>query len=106
MSIIIKRGDTRNCIKAFLKDSHGEPIDLSDCVVTFHMAPITLPAIINRSVHVQDRTNGEVWVVWKPGETDIAGTYQAEFKVLYKDGRKETFPNDGYISIKILEDLG
>ena len=39
-------------------------------------------------------------------ETDTAGVYRAEFEVMYNDGRLETFPNDGYISIQILSDLG
>lgn len=105
--ITIKRGDTRNCIKAILKNaSSGDPVNLEGCSVKFHMAPLSRPAVISRAVHVEDAAAGEVWVVWAPGETDMAGIYRAEFEVLYDDGKIETFPNDGYISIQILEDLG
>lgn len=104
--ITIKRGDTRNCIKAVFKDANGAPIDLTGCAANFHMAPLNRPAIISRAVHIQDVATGEVWVVWAPGETDTAGVYRAEFEVLYDDGKIETFPNDGYISIQIIEDLG
>lgn len=104
--ITIKRGDSRNCIKAVLKDSAGTPVDLTDCSVGFHMAPLSRPAVISRAAHVEDAAAGEVWFVWAPGETDTAGVYRAEFEVVYKDGRRETFPNNGYISIQILEDLG
>lgn len=68
--------------------------------------PLNRPAIISRAVHVEDAAAGEVWLVWAPGETDIAGVYRAEFEVVYQDGRRETFPGDGYISIQILDDLG
>lgn len=102
----IKRGDTRTCIKAVLKDARGAPVDLTDCSVGFHMAPLSRPAVISRAAHVEDAAAGEVWFVWAPGETDTAGVYRAEFEVVYQDGRRETFPNDGYISIQILEDLG
>jgi hypothetical protein len=106
--VIIKRGDTRNCIKAVLKDASGTPVDLTDCSVSFHMAPLGLnrKARVSRAVHIQNAAAGEVWVVWAPGETDAAGFYQAEFEVMYQDGKRETFPNANYISIRILEDLG
>ena len=104
--ITIKRGDTRNCIKAILKNASGAPVDLTGCSVSFHMAPLNRPAVISRAAHIEDAAAGEVWVVWAPGETDTAGVYRAEFEVVYQDGRRETFPNDGYISIQILNDLG
>ena len=104
--VTIKRGDTRNCIKAILKDSAGSPVDLTGCEVKFHMAPLCRPATISRAVYIQDVATGEVWVVWAPGETDIAGVYRAEFEVVHEDGRRETYPNTGYISIQILNDLG
>ena len=104
--ITIKRGDTRHAIKAVLKDASGAPVDLTGCEVKFHMAPLNRPAVISRAAHIQDAVTGEVWFVWASGETDIAGVYRAEMEVTYQDGRKETFPNDGYISIQILNDLG
>jgi len=104
--ITIKRGDTRNCIKAILKNASGDPVNLEGCSVKFHMAPLNRPAVISRAAHIENAAAGEVWVVWVPGETDSTGIYRAEFEVVYQDGRRETFPNDGYISIQILNDLG
>lgn len=104
--VIIKRGDTRNAIKAVLKDGTGALVDLTECEVKFHMAPLNRSATISRAAHVEDAAAGEVWQVWAPGETDMAGIYRAEFEVIYQDGRRETFPNNGYISIQVVEDLG
>ena len=104
--ITIKRGDTRNSIKAVLKDASGDLIDLTNCAVNFHMAPLNQAATISRAAHIEDAAAGEVWVIWEDGETDAAGVYQAEFEVVYYDGQRETFPNIGYISIQILNDLG
>jgi hypothetical protein len=104
--VIIKRGDTRNCIKAVLKDASGAPVDLTDCSVSFHMAPLNRPAVISRAAHIENAATGEIWLVWAPGETDIAGIFRAEFEVVYQDGRRETFPNNGYISLLIQNDLG
>ncbi len=104
--VTIKRGDTRNCIKAVLKDATGSPVNLTSCEAKFHMAPPGRQAIVSRAAHIENAVSGEVWVVWAPGETDVVGIYRAEFEVMYQDGRRETYPNDGYISIQILNDLG
>ena len=106
--LTIKRGDTRNCIKAILKDASGNPVNLTDCSINFHMAPLSFfqPTKISRAAHVENAVNGEVWVVWVPSETDTAGVYRAEFEVIYSDGKRETFPNNSYISIQIINDLG
>ena len=103
--VTIKRGDTRTCIKAVLKDARGAPVDLTDCSVSFHMVPLSRPFTVSRAAHIQDAAAGEVWFVWAPGDTDTAGVYRAELEVVYQDGRKETYPNDGYISIQMLDDL-
>lgn len=104
--VIIKRGDTRNCIKAVLKGANGSVVDLTGCAVRFLMAPFNRLPTIDREAHIEDAGNGEVWMVWAPGETDAAGFYQAEFEVTYQDGKRETFPNNGYISLLIQNDLG
>ena len=103
--ITLKRGDTRYAIKAILKDIDGDPVNLEGCEVKFFMALLGQPAIIKREPHIENAANGEVWVVWVPGETNTSGIYQAEFKVVYPDGRVETFPSDGHISIQIMNDL-
>jgi hypothetical protein len=103
--VTIKRGDTRHAIRAVLKDATGSPVNLTGCAVSFHMAPLGRSAVVNRQVDIHDIAGGEVWVVWSPGETDVSGVYRAEFQVVYGDGRRETFPNDGYINIQILSDL-
>jgi hypothetical protein len=103
--VTIKRGDTRHAIRATLKNNAGNPVDLSGCSVFFHMSPLGRPPTISRQVDVHDAEAGEVWVVFAPGETDVSGVYRAEFRVTYGDGRRETFPNDGYMNIQILSDL-
>lgn len=104
--ITLKRGDTRHAIKAILKDNDGDPVNLTGCEVKFIMAPLGRGATVCREPHIEDAEHGEVWVVWVPGETAISGVYRAEFEVVYLDGKVETFPSDGYISINIINDLG
>ena len=103
--VTLKRGDTRHALKAVLKDANGNPVNLENCTVTFRMASLGQSALVDREVDMHDALAGEVWVVWAPGETDVSGVYRAEFQVTYPDGRKETFPNSGYLSIQILGNL-
>lgn len=42
---------------------------------------------------------------WEDGDTDTAGEYDTEIEVTYADGRKETWPMDGYDRLRIVADL-
>lgn len=42
---------------------------------------------------------------WVAGDTDTAGLYEGEFRVTYADGSIETFPNSGFIDLRISEDV-
>lgn len=106
MNFTTKRNDTRAAIKATLKNTDGTPVNLTGATVQFIMARSNGVVLINRQAVVQDAPNGMVWFVFEPGETAEAGTFRAEFQVTYLDGRIETFPNIGYITVSILNDLG
>lgn len=104
--ITIKRGDTRTCIKAILQGPDKLPINLTGAHVFFHAAMHGCPPKISRAVDIMNAVSGEVWVVWVPGETDIDGNYRCEFEVVFSDGKRETYPNNGYIDLQIIKDLG
>lgn len=102
----LKRGDTRTAIKATLRDTSGNVVNLSECSVRFTMADLRGQVKIDREVLIHDAPNGVVWAVLEAAEVDVAGVYRGEFEVTWQDGRVETYPNDGYISILIQQDLG
>ena len=62
--------------------------------------------IVARQAEVVDAKHGVVLVPLEPGDTDTAGTYWAEFEVTFGDGRVETYPNRGYLTVNIEPDLG
>ena len=49
--------------------------------------------------------SGIVQYPWVGADTNTAGTYYGEVEVTYADNTVETFPNNGYFTIIIKEDL-
>ena len=54
--------------------------------------------------HLDDDAR-RVGYAWQTGDTDIPGTFQSEFEVTYSTGEIETFPNDGFLAIEIIDDI-
>lgn len=92
----IKQGDTRNAIEAKLRRD-GQVVDLTDCHVRFLMRGI------KKDIKVDDPEKGKVYVSLEKNLVESPGIYRFEFEVEYEDGRKETFPNDEYLKLKIME---
>lgn len=101
---ITKQLDTRNALKAILKED-GTAIDLTNCTVNFILKRGS-STIIDRTVTINDAASGEVWVVFSKDELDNPGRWQGEFVVTFDDGSKETFPNQGYLEVKIKDNIG
>lgn len=106
MRVTLKRGDTRTAIKATLLSPAGTPVDLTGATVKFIMADFKGVRKISRLAEIYDPENGIVWMIFEPPETDLTGTFRAEFEVTFGDGRVETYPNDDYLIIEIKPDLG
>lgn len=55
---------------------------------------------------LHDAVNGIVNVAFLRHHTEKAGIFKAEFKVTFKDGRVETYPNDDYLEVNIMNNVG
>lgn len=104
----IKKGDLFPTLITTLEYDDGSPVDLTGYdALEFSMRwpdrPDT-PIIGGAPTIIGDPENGVVEYVWKPGETDIPGVYQAKWRVTYPEG-KETFPNNTYAEIRVFEDF-
>lgn len=104
--LTIKQGDTRTAIKATLIGPNNKPVDLTGATVRFLMADQAYTPFLSRPAIITCEAEGQVLVVFQPGDTDNVGLYKAEFKTIFSDGRIETYPNDKYVVIKIIPDLG
>lgn len=111
----VKRGDTGLPLIVDL-NYRDDTLDLTDQVtlstgVVFIMTSVDggTPTV-NRSaasVTEVDAAAGIVTVTytWVAGDTDTAGTYKGEFEFDLTGG-PATGPTDGYVEIRIVEDLG
>lgn len=102
--IVIKRNDTLPRIAFTLSDANG-PVDLTGAIVKFQMKAVEGGVKIERDCTVEDAKAGKVSFSWQRPETDTAGSFLAEFEATWPDGSELTFPNDGYITVRIVEDL-
>ena len=99
MTLTIKRGDTGIGVQATLSNLKG-CIDLTDSTVLFIFKGDSVP------VDIADAKNGIVNVYFERTHTEKSGFYNAEFEVQFPDGRIETYPSDGYLKVRITNDLG
>lgn len=100
----IKRGDTR---ASLLYELFPESTDLTGATVRFSMRPLNGVAVIDRAAAAIVTPTGtpSVRYDWQPGDTATAGAFEAEFEVTYADGGVQTFPNVGFIPVRIGADV-
>lgn len=105
MTFRIKQNDTSPELEAALSDATGTAINLNGASVRFHMRRAGGPVVVDAAATIVTAAAGLVRYVWTAGNTNTAGSYQAEFEVTYGDGSIETFPNSSNIQVDIMADL-
>lgn len=104
----MKRGDLEPAIPSTLStelDGVITPIDLTACTVKFIMKSRTA-VVISAAAVIVDAVNGKVRYDWIAGDTNIAGTYFAEWEITKPGSRPMTAPGEGFITVYINPDLG
>ena len=106
MTFYIKQNDTSPSMLATLQDANGNAIDLTSASVRFHMRAVGgNQVVVDEAATLVTAASGIVRYDWSAADTDTIGSYQAEFEVTYADASIETFPNDGYIRVEIIDDI-
>lgn len=107
----MKRNDTGPPIKGLLLQN-GSPVDLDGVTVTFNMYKInddgTTTQIVSAAGTVETpTTNGKFYYTWQTGDTLEVGNHLASFELIFTgdNNRKETYPTDGWIEVRIIPDL-
>ncbi len=90
----LKQGDLSPRLVAELTDRNGKPVPVSGADVQFKMKLKGADALtIDAPGGVLDGAAGLVYYDLQAGDTDVPGVYDCEFRIVYSDGRPETFPN-------------
>jgi hypothetical protein len=94
---VIGQGDLSPVLIAILSDANGL-YSLSGATVRFHMVNRWTHALVINALATPDPDQigrkGQVSYTWQLGDTDVAGDYDGEFRILIGGIIPETFPND------------
>ncbi len=101
----LKQNDTSPALRGTVKDGNGDPVDLTGATVHFHMRDTSGNVVIDAPATIITPAEGVLEYVWATGDTEAAGIFKAEFEVTFSDGSVATYPNTGYIDVKITDDV-
>lgn len=108
-AFLLKTGDTSSSIYSTLQNSGGTPVDLTGATVLWKLAPLaggTLTVAGTATIIQSGSTAvGEVQYPWGTAVA-TAGRYLGEWEVTYSGGAIQSFPNDGYVVVDVVGDLG
>jgi hypothetical protein len=101
----ISQRDHGEKITSTLMGADGNPANLTGATVYFSVsAGEDYPRIVHGLATIIDAVGGRVSYTWQPLDTRRSGTYRGVWDVTYADGSQQSFPNDSYITVNILED--
>lgn len=101
-AFVIKRGDTSPAIRFALKPVTN---DIGGSLVQFQMRSRSGVVIVDQPALIVSDIPPVVQYNWTAPDTETPGVFDAEFRVTYADGAIETFPNIGFISVRIGADV-
>jgi hypothetical protein len=109
---LLKLGDNASSITSTLLDASGDAVDIQGATIRWKLAPLAggTVTIDDTAVNGQvgagtlDGTIGQVGYSWATVPA-TPGRYLGEWETTFSGGSVQTFPNDGYVVIDVLEDL-
>ena len=104
----LKRNDTLPSLTVTLSDSDGVALNLSAVSgISFTMKDIDSDdlKINSAAATIENAAKGQVFYNFSSADTNLAGTYQAEFELNYIVANKLSVPVQGALTIVILEDF-
>jgi len=103
---IMKQGDTWMPMVMNVYRENTGPVNLASATgVTLRMRSSDKQVYISGPISVENASTGAISYAWDDEDTLVAGTYQLEVEVDWGLGRIETFPNDSYKEVILIEQL-
>jgi hypothetical protein len=104
--LTIRQGDTTPTFTEVLTDQNGNQLNLTGATCTFVMREMYSAApVVNAAMTITNPTYGIVTYNWSSTDTATAGLYMGEIHVVLSGGGTFTYPNDGYLTIAVEENL-
>lgn len=100
----IRKGDRLPAIEAQLF-ADDVAVVLSGASVELRYRPVDGGVVVTKTAAVSDAALGKVKYEWAANDTDTAGVYAALWRVTFADGRKASYPNQGFLRFAITDDL-
>lgn len=104
----LRENDSGSTITATLRDENDAAVDINGATVRFHMvaisggtAKVSAAASNDQNGDGADGTKGQVSYEWQAADTDTPGLYLAEWEVTYVGGDVVTYPNAGYLLVRV-----
>jgi len=111
MTFSLKQFDTAPAFVVALKDNFGETNEAAVNLTTassavFNMRSVGGSLYISRgSATITSASTGVVTYNWGTADARTAGAYEAEIEIIWANGTIETFPNDSYWDVTVVDDI-
>lgn len=101
----MKRGDTDPPVRVQVTDAAGNSVNLAGASAQFHMVDEDGTVVLDKPATIVNEADGRINYEWDDGDTDTAGTYEAEFEITKQDGDVQTWPNSWNLIVEIGKDI-
>lgn len=104
--VYAKQNDFGTTVTSVATDADGAIIDLTGATIRFKMMPIGGGTVLDVTSTNPAPTAGSLVHTWGTAQLATAGLYLAEWQATYAGGQILTFPNGGYLSIRVTPEIG
>lgn len=102
----IKRGDRLPVLGRTLRFTDGTAIDLTGCTVRWKMMTKVGGVVkVDAVATVVSASGGRVEYAWQTADTEVAGDFIGEWRVVYPDGKVLTVPTLNFVNVHVKESL-
>jgi hypothetical protein len=103
----VKQSDTLPLLQATLYDATGLPINLTGATVKLKVRGVFDSVLkVNAACTIVNALLGTISYQWTAVDCDTAGEYYLEFEIVFNDLKEVTCPNDGYLLLEVVPELG